>query len=491
MKGFISLSSKYLFLLLGVIGILQSCSRNPVTGKKELMFMSESQEIALGKESDPSIVASFGLYENPELQAFIADRGNQMAKLSHRPSLPYEFKILDSPVVNAFAVPGGYVYFTRGIMAHFNNEAEFAGVLGHEIGHITAKHSARQQTTQILGQLGLIIGVIASEDFRQYAEVASQGLQLLFLKFSRDHETESDRLGVEYSTKAGYNSMRMAEFFETLHRISAKDGGGSIPTFLSTHPDPLNREQNVKSLSAKWQQGKDVSALKENRDSYLRMIDGLVYGDDPKQGYVENWVFYHPELKFQFPVPRNWKYENSPIQFQMAPADGKALIVLTLGQGNTVDEAANAFVQQYKVQVKDSRRTTVNGYPAMMVISTQAAQEGQQQNPQNTIQLATWFIQYEGLIYVFNGMTYAALFNQYQRTFDETAMNFRKLTEPDKLNRLPERIRVKQVKKTGSLSDALLSCEVPAARHEELAIVNGMKLTDVVQQGSLIKVVSK
>ena len=137
-------------LLFATLGY--SCAVNPVTGKKEISFMSEEKELALGKQYDPSIVASFGLYENDKLQAFINEKGMEMAKISHRPHLPFEFKVLDSPVINAFAVPGGYVYFTRGILAHFNNEAEFAGVLGHEIGHVTARHSARSQTKQILGQ---------------------------------------------------------------------------------------------------------------------------------------------------------------------------------------------------------------------------------------------------------------------------------------------------------------------------------------------------
>ncbi len=166
-----------LMLWLGsVLLVLSSCSRNPVTGKKELNFMSESQELSLGKESDPQIVAQYGLYENAGLQSFINEKGKQMGAISHRPNLTYEFKILDSPIVNAFAVPGGYVYFTMGIMCYFNNEAEFAGVLGHEIGHIAAKHSARQQRDQILGQVLFMGGVIFSEKFRQFADVAQQGM---------------------------------------------------------------------------------------------------------------------------------------------------------------------------------------------------------------------------------------------------------------------------------------------------------------------------
>ena len=317
--------------------LFASCSRNPVTGKKELMLMSEGQELALGKESDPSIVAEYGLYNNPSLQAFINEKGKEMAAISHRPNLPYDFKILDSPVVNAFAVPGGYVYFTRGIMGHFNNEAEFAGVLGHEIGHIAAKHSAKQYSQQMITQVLFIGGLLVSKDFRNFADVAQQGIGLLFLKFSRDHETESDKLGVEYSSKVGYDAHQMAGFFKTLKRLSGEDG--NVPTFLSTHPDPGDRYVNVNQLATEAQKTMDPSTLKVNRNNYLRMIDGIIYGEDPKQGYVENNVFYHPELKFQFNVPATWKTLNSPSQLQMAPADGKALMVMELAEGSDLNAA--------------------------------------------------------------------------------------------------------------------------------------------------------
>ena len=142
--------SRQLLIFLLILFLPFGCSRNPVTGKREFSLMSESQEIAMGQQADPSIVAQFGLYQDDNLQKFIDSRGQEMAKVSHRPNLKFDFKVLDSPVVNAFALPGGYVYFTRGIMAHFNNEAEFAGVLGHEIGHITARHGAQQQTKAFL-----------------------------------------------------------------------------------------------------------------------------------------------------------------------------------------------------------------------------------------------------------------------------------------------------------------------------------------------------
>ncbi|WP_311136588.1 M48 family metalloprotease [Hymenobacter cellulosilyticus] len=136
--------------------LASACSTNPVTGKKEVMLVSKGQELAMGQQSDPAVTAQFGLYPDQKLQNFINEKGKAMGAISHRSDLTYQFRVVDSPVINAFAIPGGYVYFTRGIMAHFNNEAQFAGVLGHEIGHVTARHSAKQQTNAIIGQVGLM-----------------------------------------------------------------------------------------------------------------------------------------------------------------------------------------------------------------------------------------------------------------------------------------------------------------------------------------------
>jgi len=462
-----------------------SCAVNPVTGKKELMLMSEQQEVALGIQSDPEVVASFGLYESPAIQSFINEKGQQMAAVSHRSSLTYHFKVLDSPVVNAFALPGGFVYFTRGIMAHFNNEAEFAGVLGHEIGHVTARHGARQQTTQILGQAGLIFGLIISKDFAQFADVASQALGLLFLKFSREHETESDRLGVEYSTKIGYDAREMAGFFQTIKRLSGDQGG--IPTFLSTHPDPLDRYNTVGKLAVEWQQKSGATNFNVNRDAYLRMIDGIVYGEDPRQGYVENNVFYHPELKFQFPVPAAWKVQNMPTQVQIAPSDGKALILFNLAQEKDLRSAADATVAKDSLrQVEPAQVITVNGLSGVSILADQV-------NPQNntTIRLQIYLIQYSNIIYRFYGMSYLADFNTYRPSFLNTMQQFKSLTDPSKINVVPEKIKVRQVTSDGTLASALRGFNMPENRLAELAIVNGMELTTPVTKGMLIKTVVK
>jgi predicted Zn-dependent protease len=207
-------------LLLGAILLVISCAINPVTGKKQVMLMSEAQELALGSQYDPQVIATFGEYKSDALLSFIKGKTTEMGKISHRPTLEYHIKILDSPVVNAFAVPGGYIYLTRGILAQLNNEAELMGVIGHEMGHITARHSASQQTKQQLGQLVLMGTMIASEKLAQYAQYAMQGMELLFLKFSRDDERMADRLGVRYSTLIGYDAHKMADFFQVLNKMS-------------------------------------------------------------------------------------------------------------------------------------------------------------------------------------------------------------------------------------------------------------------------------
>ncbi|PHN03891.1 M48 family metalloprotease [Flavilitoribacter nigricans] len=492
MKKYAFLQNLYRYALLSVLFlIIGACATNPVTGKRELMLVSEEQEIQMGQQSDPAVVAQFGLYEDDRLQNFINEKGQQMAAISHRPELKYEFKVVDSPVVNAFALPGGFVYFTRGIMAHFNNEAEFAGVLGHEIGHVTARHSARQQTNQTFSTLGLIVGMIAVPEIAQMGETAGQALQLLFLKYSRDHERESDELGVEYSTKIGYDAQQMAGFFGTLDRLS---GGseGRVPTFMSTHPNPVNREKTVAKLASEWQAqnpGKDFAV---NRQNYLRMLEGLVYGEDPRQGFVENNNFYHPELKFQFPVPAGWATQNSPTQFAMGESNGKAMMILNLAAGNSLENAAQETVKQYNLNVLDSKSTNINGLSAIELVAdiVQDPQQ-QQQQQQQQLRLHIGLIAYGGNIYRLIGVSQAQTFGTWQRQFTNVIRNFNTLSDPDKLNRQPEKLRIMAVTNTTTLENALRGFGIPSNRLEEFSILNGMPLNATVQKGDWIKSVGQ
>lgn len=476
-------------LLLATTLLISSCAINPVTGKKQLMLMSESQELALGAQYDPSVISTFGVYDSPELLNFITTKGNQIREISHRPNLEFHYKILDSPVINAFAVPGGYVYFTRGILAQLNNEAELIGVLGHEMGHVTARHSASQQSKQQLGNILLAGGILfAPEEFQQFAGYASQGMQLLFLKFSRDNESEADRLGVEYSSKINYDAHKMADFFNVLNKMQMESDHAGVPTFMSTHPDPGDRYNAVNRKTEQWQDSLKQTNWMVNGDSYLQMIDGLIYGEDPRQGFVEGSVFYHPDMKFKYPIPQGWKHQNSPIQVQMVSADGKALIVFFLAQQKTLDEAGQEALKKLELNVLSSKRATVNGFPAIVAVSQQVSQD-QQTGQQNIIKVLSYIIQKENSIYVFHGVAAEADFNSYFRTFESTMANFRSLTTPSKLNVKPKRIKIKSVQRSGTLSDAFRYYGVPQNQTKELSLLNNLELSDKVQKGKLIKIV--
>ncbi len=488
-------TSYYRFVVFIALSSLFACARNPVSGKREISLMSTEQEIALGKESHPSIVSTMGLYEDKKLQDFMNEKGKAMAKISHRPDLPYEFHIVDSPVVNAFAVPGGFVYFTRGILAHFNNEAEFAGVLGHEIGHITARHSVKQQTKQLFGTLGTIATAIF---LPQAAEMAQQGIGVLLLKYSRDHESESDKIGVEYSSKIGYDAHQMANFFGTIKRIQ-DNSGQAIPQFMSTHPDPGNRLSKVHEM-AKEYQTQNPATYQVDRDSYLKLIDGLVYGEDPKQGFVENNQFYHPELRFQFPIPSGWQHQNSPAQFQMGPKEGKSAMILMLAKGSSLDEAAQNLVKELSLNVLENSKTTINGLPAYLLISQQQQQQQQgqpqqqpqqQQDPKTRLQIGTWLIQYNNAVYALHGLSSAADFNNAFGTFRQVAGNFRPLTDPEKINRKPERVQVRAAPRDGTFREVMTAMGMPASRVEELGVLNSHKADDRITRGAPVKVVGR
>lgn len=479
-----------LVLFTATVLLVISCAVNPVTGKKQIMLMSEQQEIALGVSYDPQVLATFGVYNDNNLQSFVQAKGNEMGKISHRPNLAYHVKVVDSPVVNAFAVPGGYIYLTRGILAQLNSEAELIGVLAHEMGHITARHTVATQSKQQLAQIALIGGMIASDKFAQYAQYAMQGLELLFLSFSRDDERQADALGVEYSSKLGYDAHKMAEFFKVLKKMSLAESEGGIPTFLSTHPDPGDRYNDVNRQAAEWQMRLNLGTYKVNQDQYLQMINGIIYGDDPRQGYVENNVFYHPELKFKFGYPMGWKLENSPLQVTMSPSDGKALILFMLSDQKTLEAAVDTTMARYGLTPTGSRRTTVNGLQAIM---TQAKQVYQNQSTgaTSTNLVLSYFISHGGLIYVFHGVSTEADFNTYATTMNTAMATFSNLTEASKINVQPKRIKVVKVARAGTVADAFNYFRVPQAQHAEFALLNDLELTDKVAAGKLLKIVSQ
>ena len=359
---------RILFSIFAVIILLhqEACVRNPVTGGRQLALISESQEIAIGQESHPEILTEFGMVEDQALQAYFSQIGQKIAKISHRPDFKWQFTVVDSPVVNAFAVPGGYIYLTRGILAHMNNEAELAGVLGHEIGHVTARHSVTQLSQQQLMGIGLGVGSIFSSRFRQLSSLAETGLGIMMLKYSRDHERQADQLGIQYMTQAGYDPSEMSRFFQLFVGMQEKEGQ-AIPNWLSSHPAPPDRIESTSAAAQKIKQENPGRQYKVNADALLSRIDGIVYGDNPREGFEENGRFYHPDMRFQLDFPQGWKMQNTKSAVAFMEPGGNAMLQLTLvppQAGATPEAVGSSMAGQEGIRFIEGGSLRINGNPA-------------------------------------------------------------------------------------------------------------------------------
>ncbi len=346
-----------------------------------------------------------GFIADATLEQYVAGIGKQMAAASERPALPWEFHVIDDPMVNAFAAPGGFIFITRGILTYLNSEAELAAVVGHEIGHVTAKHTVAMLSQQQLAQVGLMAGAIAAPKVAGgvAGQLAGTAASLYFLKFSRNDESQADQLGHRYSLKQLYDVREMPNTFRTLERLSAVSGGNGMPNFLSTHPDPGSRVQKTQAWADTVS---NPSRLHSDRDRFLTRIDGLLFGEDPEQGYFENGRFLHPGLKFQFMVPQGWQTSNTLAQVAMAEPNGTAQVSLSGAQQSTVDAAAQAFLAQQGLTSPGAQRTTVNGVPAVTADFTAATQDGQQ------LRGSVLFLQHNGQVFQFLGLALASSWGQ-------------------------------------------------------------------------------
>lgn len=474
------------FLFLAVVIITSiSCATNPVTGKKEFVLMTESQEIGLGQEADGQIIAMYGLYPDQRLQAYVNEIGQLMAARSHRPHLQWHFRVLDSHVVNAFAVPGGYIYVTRGLMAHLNSEAELAGVLGHEIGHVTARHSVKQYTRQMLILGGFAVGMALNKTFRKYAPIALVGVQLLFLKYSRDQERQSDDLGVLYAYRIGYNPSEFSKFFLTLNRMKETKGGGGLPGWLSTHPVTSLRYRDVQNEAQRvMTETPPQGRLMVRGNDYLRRIDGLVYGENPRQGYVEGNAFYHPDLRFQFNYPSGWQLVNTNAYVQIKPRSDNAFMQLTLTQSNNnPQQVFNQFVTQNKLAVVQSTWQRVNGLNAYHGVCDYS------EGDETQLRLRVTCIQKDNYVYTFMGASTRSSFDSYYNYFSNTINSFSTLRNRNALNKQPVRLSVRTVGRNERAERYIVTNGVAVHFRQDTLLINARQANDVLPRNSLFKLI--
>jgi predicted Zn-dependent protease len=454
------------------------CARNPVTGKSELSLVSESQEIQMGKQAAQEVAQTIGYYKNDAVQSYVADLGKRMAEQSERPQLPWEFHVVDDASVNAFALPGGFIYVTRGLMTSINDEAELATVVGHEIGHVTNRHSVQQISKAQLAQLGLGIGSILSSDIARFGQLASAGLSVLFLKYSRDAENQADQAGFRYALNQNYDVREMTKVFQTLDRISQAGGGGKLPEWLATHPNPGNRIKHIEKMLDTLKV--DPSRGKTNREQYLQRIQGMTFGDDPRQGYFEGSHFYHPQMRFQLTFPDGWKTQNLPQAVVAVSPSQDAIIQLGLAGEASPSQAARQFLSQQGVQAGQMSTSSINGYPA-------TTSYFQAQTEQGTIQGLVSFISFRGTTYGIMAYTPAGKLSNYDSVFDRTIRSFSELRDPSKLNVQPAKVELVRVPRSMTLEqfNAQYPSSIPL---EQLAIINELESpADVIPAGQIVK----
>ena len=467
-------------------GISAACATNPVSGKKQVSLLSEAEEQAIGQQQDAEIRREMGIYNDRGLEQYVNEVGQELASKSHRPNLPWTFTIVDSPVINAFALPGGYVYVTRGILAYLDDESELAGVLGHEIGHVTARHAAQAYTRQAEANIGLQILSIFVPGTRPFADLGASGLSVLFLRNGREAELEADRLGVEYGSGAGYDPSGVPRFLATLARVDAMSGRG-VPNWLSTHPDPGSRVTRAEPLAGKFA---SADAKKVNRDQYLDRIRGIEFGDSPKDGIVRGSAFLHPLLRIGVSFPDGWELTNGSTAVLAQEPGTKHFMVLQEverqpGQSTraSLADVAVEAMRKSGFKVMDGSAAKINGNDAHIGLY-----EGKTKDVGEVIMRAA-HIQVGRQLYVVAGFAPKDEFKQIDAEIQASAQTFRQLTQQEAANIRPNRLEFYTVQKGDSWQSIAVRQGKSIVNAATLAIMNDHEVSAQPQPGDRVKII--
>lgn len=460
----------------------------PVPSASTPITQSEAQQ---GAEFHPQLLAQFGGAMSGSQAAYVEQVGKNIAVQSGLGNARESFTVslLNSPVNNAFAVPGGYVYTTRQLVTLMNNEAELAAVLGHEVGHVAARHSQRRQQTaqrnSILGVLGAIGSSILLGDSsigNTLSRGFLQGSQLLTLSFSRSQELEADDLGIRYLTNAGYDPRAMGSVLASLANQNALDArvqgrNASVPEWASTHPDPASRVQRALQAS----QG--LPGTVTNRDTFLQRIDGLLYGDDPAQGVIEGSRFIHPDLRLSFTAPQGFYMVNSTTAVSINGQSGQGQLTLAPYNGDLTSYVRQQFTtlggQNSQLAPQTLERTTVNGIPAAF---------GQARVNNGNSQVDVTVFAYEfarDRAYHFVTITPAGGAN----TFAAMFQSMRRISAQEAAQVIPRRLQVVTVQSGDTISGLARPMAYDTAQEERFRVLNGLGQNDGLRAGQRVKLV--
>ena len=475
--------------------------KNPVTGKNEHTVMDERSEMAEGAKAHPQILAEFGAYKNPEVQAYVNEIGQRLAKASHRPELDWHFTVLDSPEVNAFALPGGYVYVTRGIMAYMHSEADLAGVIGHEIGHVTARHGSQRATRQQTAGIGVLAAtllgiVLQSQGIPGAASAASQVSQGVaagyVAKYSRGQESQADKLGAEYLSRVNYDPHNMVDVIKVLEnqeRFAADQAraegraprkGGS--DYLASHPSNEQRLRDITEIANQYQAKADYGDEGHNR--YLQMIDGLAFGESADQGVTRGRNFYHQPLGIALTAPAGWRIQNAPDSLALVNGDGNAALLIKAvppQAGNTHEEIIRNAI---KPQSGKMERRTFNGLPATHFSGTVKDQNGQLQGVELTLVTGP---QNRNYAFIYVARDQQSLRQAYPQ-MQQAESSFRAMTTADQDAARPWQLKSVPYP-AGGFAELAKQSPLTSNAEQQLRLLNGVYGGGDVKPGQLVKVI--
>jgi len=461
-----------------------ACATNPVTGKRELSLMSETQEIQIGQEQDAQVRKEMGVYSDRALQQYVNDVGLRLAQVSQRPNLPWHFTIVDVPAINAFALPGGYIYITRGILPFLQSEAEMAGVLGHEIGHVNARHSARQYSRSTASELGLLVGAIFVPQTRPFAQLGESGLGLLMLKNSRDDELEADSLGAKYAAQAGWDPDALPQMLTTLARIEEASDDKGVPNWMQTHPVAEDRVEKVQLAVREAEAG--ATKFTVDRDGYLKRVDGLVYGDNPDQGVVRGGTFLHANLRFAIEFPPGWDVTNGQSQVvAKEPGENRVMLLQVLQRpiGRTIQDVALRAMEGAGFRAMQGGRTTINGLDAFVGTYAGSLQD------LGRVQVRAAHIIHDRTVFLVAGIAPDASYANVEPAFIKAIDSFRPMTRAEAENIRPNRIDLYTARQGDTWQGIAERAGKGVIKASTLAIMNGHAVNDQPRPGERLKIV--
>lgn len=469
---------------------------NPVTGQAERSVMTEQMELTEGAKAHQQVLQEYGAVKDARVQAYVNNLGQRLARLSHRQQLPWHFTVLDSPEINAFALPGGYVYVTRGIMAYLQNEADLAGVVGHEIGHVTARHGAQRATRQQDAGLGVlaasVLGVmLESQGVSGAGRLASDLSQTVasgyIASYSRDQELQADSLGAEYLARTAFDPRNMVNVINSLksqERFAAdqaRAAGRSAPAsggWLSSHPSNDQRLQQISQLATQHK----GNYVDEGRSRYLQAIAGMAFGESAEQGLTRGQHFYHTDLGIAITAPAGWQIQNEPSQLALFNAARDAALMIQVAPpkaGATHDEVIRNLLKPSQGRTE---RFTINGLQATRYIGSRATNQGQQALE------ATLVTGPKGAVYVLIPVAKNAAALQQARTALAQALgSFRAMTGQDRAAARPWTLRIASYP-AGGFAQLARSSPLPQAE-AQLRLLNGFYGGGEPRVGQVVKVV--